>query len=791
MKKPGRFEEFMRSYGEWVIRQRWSIVVVGTLLAIGIAVGAGNLWFDTDYRAFFSKENPQLQSFEAMQNIYTKNDNILIVLAPEDGDVFTARNLAAIEKLTEKAWKVPYAIRVDAISNFQHTIAEGDDLLVADLVEDAASLSPAEIEARRAVALQEPALFKRLINVDSDVSGINVTLQLPGESMMEVPDAAAYARDLASSFEQEYPGIKTYLTGTVMLNNAFSEAGQSDMMTLVPLMYLLIFVVMAFLLRSVSGTIATFSVITFATIIAMGFAGWFGVGLTPPSANATTMIMTIAIADCVHILLSMLREMRVGKSKREAIIESLRVNMSPVFLTSLTTAIGFLSMNFSDAPPFHHLGNITAAGVLAAWLYSVLFLPALMAILPVRVKYREERRSGFIDKLAEFVIGRRKALLWGSAFVVGGLTAMISLNEMNDQFVDYFDKSIQFRTDSDFAADHLTGIYQVEFSLESGESGGISNPEYLQTVEEFTEWYRTQPNVVHVSSFTEVMKRVNKSMHGDLPAYYRIPDDRELAAQFLLLYELSLPYGLDLNNQINIDKSATRFTVTLDDVSSREIREAASIGEEWLRKNAPQTMHATAASSAVMFAYISERNIEGMLVGTTAALILISFCLFIALRSGKYGLISLIPNLVPAALAFGVWGLLVGQVNLGLAIVTGMTLGIVVDDTVHFLSKYIRARREQGLNAEDAVRYAFSTVGMALIVTSVVLSIGFGILAFSAFDLNGSMGKLTAITIMIALVADFLLLPPLLITIDGRKNNSADDADIESLLQPSSQSTGA
>ena len=182
-------------------------------------------------------------------------------------------------------------------------------------------------------------------------------------------------------------------------------------------------------------------------------------------------------------------------------------------------------------------------------------------------------------------------------------------------------------------------------------------------------------------------------------------------------------------------------------------------------------MFGGASSATVMFAHISKRNIESMLGGTTLALILISGVLILALRSLKIGVISLLPNLAPAVLAFGVWGILVGQVNLALSSVIAMTLGIVVDDTVHFLSKYLRARREQGLNAEDAVRYAFSSVGRALIVTTIILVIGFSILSLSSFDLNGSMGRMTAMTIAFALIADLTVLPALLMTVDTRNRS--------------------
>ena len=763
-----RRESFAGRYARWVIRWRVPIILATVVAAVVAASGARFLYFSQDYRVFFSKQNPQLEAFEALQNIYTQSDNVFFVVNPPDGEAFSAETLSAIEDLTAAAWKIPFAIRVDAVTNFQHTRAEGDDLIVEDLVSDARNLPADVLEAREAIALAEPALYQQLIGPEADVSAVNVTLQFPRLSQDEQMRTVEGARALAARIEADYPGVEVYITGMAMLNIAFQEASQKDMTSLIPIMFLAILVVMGLMLRSVTGTAVTFVVIGLSVGTAMGLAGWLGMGITPPSASAPTMIMTLAVADSIHILVTMLREMRLGLTKRDALIESIRVNLQPVFLTSLTTAIGFLSMNLSDAPPFHDLGNITAMGVGAAFIFSVLLLPALASVLPFRVTTQAESSHPWADRLGDFVVRRRRALLWGSAVVVLVLAALVPKNELNDQFVEYFDESIQFRTDTDFATEHLSGLYRLEFSLAAGESGGISDPEYLQTIDAFANWYLEQPNVLHVSTLSNTMKRLNKSMHGDDPAYYRLPDSRELAAQFLLLYEMSLPYGMDLNNQINVDKSATRFIVTLTDVSTKQIQATTSAGETWLEDHAPATMRTRAASTAIMFASITQRNIRSMLNGTLLAFVFVSLALIAALKSFRYGLLSLIPNLVPAAMAFGVWGLLVGQVNVGLSIVVAMTFGIVVDDSVHFLSKYVRARREENLDAESAVRHAFHSVGPALVATTIVMATGFAILAFSAFDMNAGMGRLTAITVVMALAADFFLLPPLLMWLDRK-----------------------
>lgn len=759
-----------RSLAEWLVRWRWILFISAVALVTLGAGGARLLTFSNDYRVFFSKQNPQLLAFENLQNTYTKSDNILFVLAPTDGKVFTAQALSAIEWLTTQAWQIPYSIRVDSLTNFQHTTAVGDDLVVEDLVTDAAAFGPQDLRHVQQIALQEPLLVNRIVSPDARVTGVNVVVQLPGsDPATEMPAVVDFSRNLVTQLQQRYPKIDTYLTGIIMLNHAFTENAMKDTVTLVPIMFAVIVLVLALLLRSVWGTLSTMLVIVLSIVTGLGAAGWLGITITPPLASAPTIIMTLAVADCVHLLVAFQQRLRHSGDQSAAMVEALRINLQPIFLTSLTTAIGFLSMNFSDAPPFRDLGNTVAMGVVAAFLFCIALLPALMLALPLRASAQRPRSTVAMDRVADFVVARRRAILAGMGVLVVGLVACIPTNELNDEFVKYFDKRVAFRVDTDFTTDNLTGLYNISYSLEAGGSGAISEPAYLNKLEEFAEWYRRQPEVMHVSSLSDTMKRLNRNLHGDDPAWYRIPQSRELAAQYLLLYEMSLPYGLDLNNQINVDKSASKLDVSIKSISSNGTIALEERARQWLREHAPDTMQAHGASPSIMFSHIGVRNIHSMLIGTTVALVLISLILVVALRSLRIGLISLVPNLVPAGMAFGLWGLLVGQVGLALSVVAGMTLGIVVDDTVHFLSKYLRARREEGMSSEDAVRYAFHTVGTALWTTSVVLVAGFLVLTYSPFELNSGMGLLTAITIGLALLADFLLLPTLLMTLDKKE----------------------
>ena len=681
-----------------IIRFRWLIIFSSVLVTILLALGMQNLAFNPDSRVFFSKQNPQLVALEELENTFVKNENIYVAVQPEAGDVFNRKTLAVIRELTEACWQIPFSNRVNSITNFQHMDVQGDDLTVDDLVTDATILSEQDIKTIRDVVLHEHALVHHLINPAATMAGINVNLLKPGKSLLEVPATVAYVKDLLEQFKTKYPQHHFYLTGSVPFDQVFSQVSQDDSATLVPLMYLIIIVGVGLLLRSFSASFVTLVVIGMSTVVAMGAMGYSGIMITSPTAVAPVIIMTLAIADSVHILSTMFAEMRRGMDKHAAIVESLRINLKPVFITSLTTAIGFLSMNSSDVPPFRELGNVVALGVLAAFIFSVVLLPAIIAVWPVRFKIAEQNKPAMRDRFAIFVINKQKSLLIGSSIVMLVLMLGMFRIELNDNFIEYLDESYQIRLDTELiASEQLTGLDIIEYSINSGKSGGITTPQYLAGLDKLGKWFEQQPDVMTVATFADIMKRLNQKMNGDDPGYYSPPDSAELAAQFLLLYELSLPYGLDMNNRIDIDKSKTRLTVIMKRTSAKKLRQLDEQARQWMQQNLPQAMYSYGTGLSVVFAHISKRNIDTMLTGLSAALVLISLILIFALGSVKYGLLSLIPNLFPAFLAFGLWGYLQSQVGLAVAVVAAISIGVVVDDTVHFLTKYLRARKEKNM----------------------------------------------------------------------------------------------
>ena len=757
-------QRFESAFARGVLAHRLLVIMASLLLVAAAGIGVKNLYLDSSYEVFFAADNPQLQDFQALERIYSKDDNILIALAPRNGQVFSRSTLAAIEDLTLAAWQVPYSHRVDSISNFQYSSARDDDLLVEDMVKDAAKLSDAELARVRSRVLAEPSLLHRLIAPDGRVTGINIKIQIPHELATRMtPQVVNYVRQMVAAWKTRHDGIDTYLTGIIVMDNALSEASLADMQGLVPVSFAVMALTLGLLIGGWAGTTVTLTIIGLSTLAAMGLAGYAHLPITPPTAVAPIIILTVAVANCVHLLTGYREELARGHKRLVAMETSLRHNLWPVMLCTVTTAVGFLTLNFSDIPPFTQLGTIVAGGVVVAQILAITFLPAVMTYLPIKVSATEHRHNERMTRLADFVIRHSRALLWGSCLVTVALIANVPRNELNDVFVKYFDRSLTFRTDTDFILEHLTGLYTVHFSLAAASSGGIAAPDFLRQTEDFAQWLEQQPEVIHVDRITQVLARLNRNLHGDDPAYSRLPDERELAAQYLLLYEMSLPYGLDLNNQLNVDKSATKVSMILRVLSSKQMLALEQRALARLASHAPAVKSSSVAGTALMFSHIGGTNIRSMLLGTVIGIAVIAALLMAALRSVRIGLLSLLPNVLPAGMAFGVWGIFVGDVGLSLSLVTSMTLGIVIDDTIHFLASYSRNRRDLGMSARAAIRVGLATVGRAHFITATVLVLGFLILGTSSFALNAGMGLMTALVIVLALLAEFLFLPPLLI----------------------------
>lgn len=772
-------EQTFARLAEWIVHHPIRSII-GSLVAVMLAaIGIAGYHYSLDHRVFFSPENPQLQAYEKLHADYSKTDAILIVLAPSSGDVFSREFLGVLGNLTEKSWKIPYSQRVESLNNFQHVTVDGDSISTADMVSAPEQLTDASLADLKKTATSEPFLVNSLVNPEGSVAGVRVTLNMPGKDQIkEVPEVVDHVRQLADEVRKAHPDIAVHLAGQTIANKAFPEESQADFVRVWPWFTLTMMVVLMVLFRSWKAMLVTFAACELAVLGGAGIVGFFSPVINDSVIVSPVMILSMAFADGIHLVVNWIQGLNAGRDKRTAMADSLKANMGAMTITTIMTAIGFLTLHFNDSPPFRVMGYIVAAGVVFALLLTVFFTAPLLITLPGKLPSRisplMSEDSPQMEKLASFVIARRFPLLVIILLIAGLLISLVPKNVINDDIVKYYTPETTFRKDMEFVNRHLTGIGEINYSLPAGGPDRITDPAYLKKVDEFSQWLKTQPDVTQVNSLADVIKRVNQVMHDNDPAYYRIPDSREEIAQYLLQYEMSLPYGMDLNYLLRFDRSETRVRVAVGTSSGQRIIAVDKAASEWLQQHAP-AQQAQGASLSLMFAHIGERSITGMFGGMIGSLMAESLFVMLVFGALRLGVASFIGNLVPIGMAFGAWGFLNGNIDLGLTLVLGISFSVVVDDTIHFIHKYEHARR-LGLSPEDAVRLTFRRVGFALMTTTLVLGLGFAWLANSAIQITVNTAIVTTITIAFALLIDLFLLPIVFLLIDKRKFPAKDAA---------------
>ena len=752
-----------------LLRHRWLLLLLSLVLVAFAVGGFSRFTFNASVKAFFADDYPYFDDFEAMESRYGTDSRIFFMIEPVDGDVFQPQVLAFIEQLTAEAWQLDHSIRVDSLANFQHSRSVDDDMYVNALVEQAGTLDEQALAYVREVALGDPALVDRLVTADGRYAAMVVNFAIDGKHQHEYEFALAEkVYDWVERLEQQNPFVRIYVTGDIISNYNNGQILQGDLLRMVPLMFALMFVLLGLLLRTLSGVIVCYVIAILAMLAGMGLSSWLGITFSMMSMNAVMITITVTMAHCVHILGHFLHMYR-KQDKRTALADSLHVNFLPVTITSFTTALGFVTLNFGDMPPAAALGNSASVGVLMSWLFSLTVLPALVMLLPFR---KPQGESGLIEswmlRYAGWIIRHTRLVLVLTAVYAVLMTVLALQNTVNDRFSEMIKEPHPFRSDNAMIDRHFGGLYNMNFDVAAERPGGITQVDYLTHLDKMTGWLREQPEINSVFSFVDVIKRLNKSMHGDDPAFYAIPDSDELAAQLLLLYEMSLPFGQDLTNQISMDKSASRLMITTASLDTHETLALQQKIIAWQQSNLPSYMRDDGASLSIMWSHLGIDALVSSVEGSFIALLVISLVMITVLRSFRYGLLSLVPNVLPAVIGLGVWALINGEMGMGLMSVIIITIGIVVDDTVHFLTKYQYARTRFAHDTEQAIRYAFRHVGTAICITTAVLATGFALLVLSDMTSNSDFGLLTTIILLAALALDFFLLPALLLWLDKK-----------------------
>jgi predicted RND superfamily exporter protein len=535
-----------------------------------------------------------------------------------------------------------------------------------------------------------------------------------------------------------------------------------------------------FCLRSLSFSLCLF-VIAFATIgLTVGTYGWAQIPFNQISSLGPLVVLVIAIADGIHIVSIYVQGLHKRLSKLEAMRQSLAVNFQPVTLATITTAMGFLSLNYCSSPGIYGFGNIVAIGVCWAYVVTLTLLPTLILLLPTNKVPKPLGVRTLIAQVAQLVARRGNALFWGSATLIIITLGLLPMNKLDFNRYSFIDEDSDFHHVMSALAEKIGNDQSLVYSIHSGEYYGITEPDFLNQVDEFSRWLEDQQEASFVTSYTDYLRSRNKAEHEDdhlvdedtfdedlfNEEWDELPIDKLQIIDYLVGYQLIQEIEPNLEPIFNPDYSAIRLVIGTSNLSNLELINFNDRIDEWIAANVKSDYEVMHGDNSILFARLDRSISVELMQGFTLSFILITLTLLIGLKSVRYGLLSVMPNLFPATIVFGFWGLFVGELSPYILMLFSISIGLVVDDSVHILSKYLYARRD-GQSPEQSVQYSLDKAGSAITITTLSLAVGTLVLVFSnTFHFQNVALLLTPI-IVVALLLDLLFLPPLLVKFDN------------------------
>ncbi len=749
----------MKKYIDFLDKFKWVIAIGVPLLVLALASNLKHLEMDGSYRIWFGEDSKILTDYDDFRRTFGNDDAIIITFKDENG-IFTKKALQSVENITEALWQMKYIARVDSITNYQYvhsSLEEPDDVIVEDFIQDIQNADKTYLEGRKNIAVNDPLIVDGFISRDGTTTMISARLTPKAN---DDTDKSAEIMKMVNEIlapEIKTTGYKYWLNGGPPLNTSFVEIGTSDATTFTPLVLIASMILLFLLFRRVSGALIPIGVVVFTFLTVLAVQVMLGFKLNNFTANLPVFVVAIGIADAVHVYIVWLMYKKEGQKNKDAVIHSLQKNFLPIFLTSVTTAIGFATLTISEVVPVFTLGIATASGAILAFLISIFWMPAMLLLLKKEVK-AEVTKEVVVKKsfgYGEFIVKNDKKIVIITTLIFAVLAAGLFKVKVDSNTIRYFDESVEIRKSTEFLAQNLTGPMAYEIVIDSGKKDGIKDPEFLNTVERFYEDYQEKfPDVRHLSSILDIVKRFNKVLDGK----DEVPDNQNLIAQYLLLYSLSLPQGMELNDKMDIDERKIRVTGRVNIVDTSTDLQMIEYAHDWW-EDTPYS--ANVNGQTAMFAYMQSDVTDTLIYSLSLAITLVSILMLIIFRRPKLLWVFILPNLLPVMLVVGVMGWIGINIDIGVAIAGAIIIGVAVDDTIHFLVKYFDARK-RGLCLANAFDEVLRYAGKAIAFTTIILSISFSVFAFSTFTPNQNFGIVTASALVIAFVVDLLLLPALL-----------------------------
>ena len=765
----------MQTFVNQLVNQRYLFAVLTILIGAVVGWGAGQTAIDSSFNSILSEDDPYREQVDQVNEDFPPSTAVLFAFMPKDGEIFSFEALRAMEELTNRYSEVEYAVSVGSLINQRLNAVDADIQERDYLLPDLAELNDEDLALIRQIALADEDITQNILSRDGEMALAVIKYKAGADDQESRLSVARSVVQLRDSLRENYPGQEIYVLGRALFELDSYNAQIKDRNFLFPLVIAATILLKWFCLRSLSLSLAVFAV-SFATVgLTVGTYGWLKIPFNQISNMGPLVVLTIAMADSVHIVSVYLQGLRRSLGKLDAMRESLAINFQPVTLATITTAMGFLCLNYCSSPGIYGFGNVVAIGVCWAFVVTFTLLPALVLLIPIRKVPEPLGVSGFIGGVSRLVERRSGLLFWSSVVIIITTLAFLPLNKIDFDRFSFVDKDSDSHTVLRALSEKIGNDQSLVYSIDSGEYYGITQLEFLHQVEAFSQWLEEQPEASFVSSYANLLKTLNKAEHDNDESWAVLPEDNLQIIDYLVTYQLVQEIEPHMEPLFDPDYAAVRLVIGTSNLSNAGLLQFNDKIEQWIAENLPPQYAVMHGDRSILFARLDQSISIQLLQGFSLSFLLITVIMLIGLRSWRYGLLSIMPNLFPATIVFGVWGVVVGGLNPYILMLFSISIGLVVDDSVHMLSKYIFARR-RGDKPEPAVKYALDRAGSAITITTLSLATGTLILIFSNTFYYTNVAMLLTPIIVVALLLDLLFLPPLLLRFDnwweGRRSRS-------------------
>ena len=751
---------------EFCLGRRHLLLMAAAVGSLLLGLGMIRLDFDSSLDALLTRSDPYIEELERFEAEFPPSTEIVFAfLAPPGESLFTQERLRAIDALRQRHLEIPLAVRHSSLLDY-YSPRELRRLFARDFRE----YSEAELVRLAASAAADDLLSGNLLSADNSLAFTRIRLNAELASEAQRLESAAAALGLREEIQDQFPALEIHVSGGVLLEYSGRQSMLDDLGGLLPLVIFACILAICDFFRSVRAGIAILAHTLCTLLCALGALGLARFSFNTVTAIAPVIIVVVSVASSVHVISIYRQGLARKMSAKEAMRFSLMHNIRPVSLAALTTAIGFAALNLSSSPAIQGFGSTVAVGIVFSWLLTAAVLPALLIHL-VRDRgsaIGQDWLQGIMQGIV--AIGRRRdrQLFWScTALAIAGI-GMLPLNETDFNRLDFISDAAGLRDYFNAVGERLDRGPSISYGIDASGDDGAIDPAFLARLASFQTWLGEQEAIESTASVVEVLKTVNEMRYGDSAAYL-LPDDAETIDNYLDAYSFVQNRDFPLSRLLNEDRSIATLAVNARPMTNQQLldlNELVNAGFDRAFAGAETSL--VHGSGLLVFARMDERVTVELLQGYSLSLALITLTLIFGLGSLYFGILSIIPNMLPAAIVFGFWGLLVGTLDPFVMMLFSISIGLVVDDTVHMLTHYLRQRRA-GEAISDSVAHAIRTAGPALTITTLVLTLGSTFLMAASTFYFQQAARLLVPIVVLALLLDVFYLPAILRRFDRWK----------------------